>query len=230
MNFYPILTIGIMMKKIFLLFSLALVATGGYAQVDKSTTTVKAPEGLMAPQTGEQNSSLLELKGNHSLSSKKGMFEASKPRSLGKEEKSFSMRTDNGLMKYQPEDFKPKAFKDKEVREEFRKDQYLGDLVTGGSIVELYCRDHEYVDGDKVRIWLNGEIIHNSISLGASYHPVLVRLNMGFNNIEFEALNQGTSGPNTAELRVFDENGIEVAKKEWNLMTGGKANMVIVKQ
>lgn len=219
-----------MMKKLFFLLGLALVTTGTSAQIDKSTTTVKAPGGLMAPQTGEESSSFLKLKGNHSLSSKKGMFEASKPKSLGEEEKSFSMRTDNGLMKYQPENFKPKAFKDKEIKEEYRRDQYLGDLVTGGSIVELYCRDHEYVDGDKVRVWVNGEIVHNSISLGSGYHPILVRLNMGFNNIEFEALNQGTSGPNTAELRVFDENGIEVAKKEWNLMTGGKANMVVIKQ
>lgn len=185
----------------------------------------------MAPKTGSESSSLLKSPGNHSLSTKKGMFDSSETSTLGKEEeKPFSMRTDNGLMKYQPENFKPKAFKDKEVREEFRRDQYLGDLVTGGSIVELYCRDHEYIDGDKVRVWVNGEIVHNSISLGSGYYPILVRLNMGFNNIEFEALNQGTSGPNTAELRVFDEKGIEVARKEWNLMTGGKANMVVVKQ
>ncbi len=220
-----------MMKKLYFLIGLALLSTGAYTQIDKSTTTVKAPGGLMAPKTGSESSSLLKSPGNHSLSTKKGMFDSSETSTLGKEEeKPFSMRTDNGLMKYQPENFKPKAFKDKEVREEFRRDQYLGDLVTGGSIVELYCRDHEYIDGDKVRVWVNGEIVHNSISLGSGYYPILVRLNMGFNNIEFEALNQGTSGPNTAELRVFDEKGIEVARKEWNLMTGGKANMVVVKQ
>ncbi|MEG9326708.1 hypothetical protein V6B16_02070 [Salinimicrobium catena] len=220
-----------MMKKAVFLLGVSLISTGAFAQIDKSTTTVKAPGELSAPQTGEESSSLLNNQGNHSLSSKKGMFNMSTPRPLGEEEKkNFSMRTDNGLMKYQPENFKPKAFKDKEIKEEYRRDQYLGDLVTGGSIVELYCRDHEYVDGDKVRIWVNGEIIHNSVSLGAGFYPILVRLNMGFNNIEFEALNQGTSGPNTAELRVYDEKGAEVARKEWNLMTGGKANMVVVKQ
>lgn len=220
-----------MMKKIFFTIGMACLTTGAFSQIDKSTTTVKAPEGLMAPSKGSEGSSLLKSPGNHSLSSKKGIFSVSEPKPLGeKEEESFSMRTDNGLMKYQPENFKPKAFKDKEIKEEFRRDQYLGDLVTGGSIVELYCRDHEYVDGDKVRIYVNGEIIHNSVSLGAGYYPVLVRLNRGFNNVVFEALNQGTSGPNTAELRIFDENGLEVARKEWNLMTGGKASMVVVKQ
>lgn len=219
------------MKKFIIFAGIALVSSGAFAQIDKSNTTVKAPGELMSPQTGSENSSLLRTPGNHSLSTKKGLLNAKPSPRLGEEEKKpFSMRTDNGLMKYQPENFKPKAFKDKDIKEEFRRDQYLGDLVTGGSYVELYCRDHEYVDGDKVRVIVNGEVIHNSISLGAGYHPILVRLNMGFNNIEFEALNQGTSGPNTAELRIFDEKGLEVAKKEWNLLTGAKANMVVVKQ
>ncbi len=219
------------MKKRFIFIGIALISSGAFSQIDKSNTTVKAPGELMSPQTGSTNSSLLRTPGNHSLSTKKGLLNANPSTTLGEEEKKpFSMRTDNGLMKYQPENFKPKAFKDKEIKEEFRQDQYLGDLVTGGSYVELYCRDHEYVDGDKVRVIVNGEVIHNSISLGAGYHPILVRLNVGFNNIEFEALNQGTSGPNTAELRIFDEEGLEVAKKEWNLLTGAKANMVIVKQ
>lgn len=219
------------MKRFLFFAGIALVSSGAFAQIDKSNTTVKAPGELMSPQTGSENSSLLRTPGNHSLSTKKGLLNANPSPTLGEEEKKpFSMRTDNGLMKYQPENFKPKAFKDKDIKEEFRRDQYLGDLVTGGSYVELYCRDHEYVDGDKVRVIVNGEVIHNSISLGAGYHPILVRLNMGFNNIEFEALNQGTSGPNTAELRIFDEKGLEVAKKEWNLMTGAKANMVVVKQ
>lgn len=207
------------------------MAAGAFGQIDKSNTTVKAPGELMSPQTGSDNSSLLRSPGNHSLSTRKGFLNSNPSTTLGKEEeKTFSMRTDNGLMKYQPENFKPKAFKDKEIKEEYRQDQYLGDLVTGGGYVEVYCRDHEYIDGDKVRVYVNGEIIQNNVSLGAGYYPILIRLNSGFNNIEFEALNQGTSGPNTAELRIFDENGMEVAKKEWNLLTGAKASMVIVKQ
>jgi hypothetical protein len=73
-------------------------------------------------------------------------------------------------------------------------------------------------------------VIHHSISLGAAYTPILVKLQKGLNTIEFEALNQGSSGPNTAELRVYDDRGIEVTSKEWNLLTGAKANMIVVKQ
>lgn len=220
------------MKKSILFSALFLLSVSLMGQVDKSTTTVKAPEGLLSsPQSGEESKSILRTNGNHSLSNKRGLPNSSSVKLGEEKEPSFNMRTDNGLMTYKPKDFAPKAFtKDKEIKAEYRKDQYLGDLKTGGGYVELYCRDHEYVDGDRIRVYVNGEMIHNNISLGSGYHPILVRLNMGFNSIEFEALNQGTSGPNTAELRIFDENGMEMAKKEWNLMTGGKANLIVVKQ
>lgn len=220
------------MKNNILFSAIFLLSMSLMGQVDQSTTTVKAPDGLLtSPQTGDESKSLLRTNGNHSLSNKRGLLNSSSVKLGEEKEPSFSMRTDNGLMTFKPKDFAPKAFtKDKEIKAEYRKDQYLGDLKTGGGFVELYCRDHEYVDGDRIRIYVNGEMIHNNIALGAGYHPILVRLNMGFNSIEFEALNQGTSGPNTAELRIFDENGMEMAKKEWNLMTGGKANLIVVKQ
>lgn len=219
------------MKKIIFLLGVFLFTTGVYSQIDQSNTSVRAPGSLMTPQAGSEGSSLLKSPGNHSLSNKNGMLNSqSDSRDLGEEEQTFSMRTDNGLMTYKLKDFKPKTFKDKEIKAEYRSDQYLGDLTTGGSYVELYCRDHEYVDGDKVKVSVNGVVIENSVTLGSGYFPIMVRLDRGFNNIEFEALNQGTSGPNTAELRIFDDKGMEVAKKEWNLMTGGKASLVVVKQ
>ncbi len=219
------------MKTFLLFLSCFILGISGYAQIDKSTTTVKAPKGLLSPKTEE--SSLLKSSGNHSLSSKNGIFSnMEEPVKLGeKEKKPFSMTTDNGLMTYKMEGFAPKAFtKDKELKESYRNDQYLGDFKTSGTYVELYCRDHEYVDGDKVKVSVNGEVIHYSVSLGASYTPIMVKLNSGLNTIEFEALNQGTSGPNTAELRVYDDRGVEVTRKEWNLMTGARANLIVVKQ
>jgi len=58
---------------------------------------------------------------------------------------------------------------------------------------------------------------------------VLVNLQEGFNSIQFVALNQGSSGPNTAELRILSEKGEMLAKKEWNLLTGAKAELIVVK-
>ncbi|NER16712.1 hypothetical protein [Spongiivirga citrea] len=109
-------------------------------------------------------------------------------------------------------------------------DTYLGDVKTGGKIVKIVCRDHEYVDGDRVRVYWNDEIIEYNILLTSSFRVIEIELAPGFNKIDFEALNQGTSGPNTAEFRVFDENGAVLAGSQWNLTTGVKGTLIVVKE
>ena len=44
------------------------------------------------------------------------------------------------------------------------------------------------------------------------------------------ALNQGESGPNTAEFQVYDDKGNLVSSKQWNLLTGVKATIVVTKE
>jgi hypothetical protein len=44
------------------------------------------------------------------------------------------------------------------------------------------------------------------------------------------ALNQGTSGPNTAAFSVFDDSGRLITSNEWNLTTGIKASIVVIKE
>jgi len=43
-------------------------------------------------------------------------------------------------------------------------------------------------------------------------------------------LNEGFSGPNTAEIRVFDEKGYLLSEKEWNIRIGQIATLGVVKQ
>ena len=57
-----------------------------------------------------------------------------------------------------------------------------------------------------------------------------VKLLEGFNKIDFVALNQGESGPNTAEVRVYDDDGNVMMSNLWNLATGSKATFIVVKQ
>ena len=57
-----------------------------------------------------------------------------------------------------------------------------------------------------------------------------IKLLEGFNKIDFVALNQGESGPNTAEVRVYDDNGNVMMSNLWNLATGSKATFIVVKQ
>ena len=55
------------------------------------------------------------------------------------------------------------------------------------------------------------------------------KLNSGFNKIDFLALNQGESGPNTAEVRVFDDNNNIITSNKWNLATGVRATLIVIK-
>jgi hypothetical protein len=55
-------------------------------------------------------------------------------------------------------------------------------------------------------------------------------LEKGFNKIDFEALNQGSSGPNTAQFQIFDDKGVLISSSQWNLGTGFKATIVLVKE
>ena len=95
----------------------------------------------------------------------------------------------------------------------------LGKLETSSKSIRIICRDHSYVDGDRVKLYVNEEVIRRSITLRAGYYSVDIVLREGFNRIDIEALNQGSSGPNTAEFKVLDENGIVLANKEWNILT-----------
>ena len=91
-------------------------------------------------------------------------------------------------------------------------------------------RDHEFVDGDMIRIYVNGEIAIPQARLEGSFRGFDLPLQDGFNKIDFEALNQGSSGPNTAQLSIYDEIGNLLASYEWNLLTGNKATAILVKQ
>lgn len=145
-----------------------------------------------------------------------------KPKPLEMRTKSDLLTAGDFIEKKWAEDAKPK--------EGFGDDQYLGDFKTGGKFIEVYCRDDQYVDGDKIRVFLNGEMIHSSITLGAGWTPILLTLKKGFNTIEFEALNQGSSGPNTAAFSVMDDRGLIMNSNRWNLLTGSKASMIVVKE
>ena len=122
-----------------------------------------------------------------------------------------------------------KSEKDKNPNQ-FQTDQYLGDFRNNGKFVQIALRDHESPDGDLIRIMLNDKEVVSRVLLQERFKTVAIDLVMGFNKIDFVALNQGTSGPNTAEVRVFDDDGKLVGSNRWNLATGVKATYIIVKE
>lgn len=120
--------------------------------------------------------------------------------------------------------------KEKEGSSTFFGNMYLGDIKSNGKFVGIVCRDHEYVDGDRVRILLNDKVVEPNIFLTGSFKGINLDLQKGFNRIDFEALNQGTSGPNTAQVNVYDDEGKLIHSNMWNLSTGSKATIIIIKE
>ena len=112
----------------------------------------------------------------------------------------------------------------------YNKGEYLGDVSTGSAYVNILCRDFEYVDGDRVRISVNDSIIIYNLFLESKFAGFKLPLTKGFNKVDFTALNQGSSGPNTAELRVFDDSNQLISSNQWNLSTGATATFIVVKK
>jgi hypothetical protein len=112
----------------------------------------------------------------------------------------------------------------------FRVDQYLGDFKNNGKFVQIALRDHESPDGDLIKIMLNDKEVIPRILLQEQFIALSLNLMVGFNKIDFVALNQGSSGPNTAEVRVFDDQGNLIGSNRWNLATGVKATYIIIKE
>jgi len=112
----------------------------------------------------------------------------------------------------------------------YKGDAYLGDISTISDAANIVCRDFEYVDGDRVRILVNDEVVVQNLTLDSRFRGINLKLGEGFNKIDFIALNQGDSGPNTAELRIYDDNKKLISSNQWNLATGAKATLIIVKK
>ncbi len=116
------------------------------------------------------------------------------------------------------------------ILERYKSDTFLGEFKVGTKIIKIACRDHEAPDGDVVRIWLNDKVAVDGILLDIDFREVYLDLQEGINKIEVEAMNQGESGPNTAQFVIYDENGGMVTTNKWNLTTGVKAKLIIFKK
>ena len=111
----------------------------------------------------------------------------------------------------------------------FKVDQFLGEIRNDGEYVNIILRDHEYPDGDLIKVQVNENVVMPAILLTEKAKGFKLDLKTGFNVVDFVALNQGSSGPNTAEIIVYDDQGKLVGTNRWNLATGVKATYIIYK-
>ncbi len=109
-------------------------------------------------------------------------------------------------------------------------DMYLGDFKTRDSIVGVAFRDHGEIDGDRIMILVNEEIVSYNTLLSGSYKTLQIKLKEGFNTVEFRALNQGYAGLNTAQLVALNKENEILMGNNWFLATGSKASMMIYKE
>ena len=112
----------------------------------------------------------------------------------------------------------------------FRRNQDLGNFKTKSLTAKVSYRDYGEVDGDEIRVLLNDKTLATSVYLDSDFQGFEIALVEGFNKIDFEALNQGRLGPNTAEFRVYDDKGNLISASQWNLGTGFKATIIITKE
>ena len=214
--------------KFYFFVSILLLSLSLSAQFDNTTKKIdfepidrvkKEPTGLKLPTA--------PIPG---LSNQQNRFEIKNDNNntLGTDDpEPLDISTDDGFLTTKT-DMTPNAFvKDKPASDAFDRDQVLGEIKTKSGFVNVVYRDHQSVDGDRIRVYVNDDIVQSDISLDSSFRGFDLTLIPGQNIIEFQALNQGESGPNTAELHVYDENGTLISKNEWNLLTGRKATIVV---
>ena len=204
------------MKK-FLVILLVLFFSNSFSQVENSTRKID----IKPPKTSVNIPPIIN-KNPNSFTFKK--IEKKK------DEKGF-MIADNEYFLNPGETYLKRLNKEKEKNpNNYTGDAYLGDVKTISETANIVCRDFEYVDGDRVSIMVNDEIVVQNLTLNSSFRGINLKLKEGFNKIDFIALNQGDSGPNTAELRIYDDNDVLISSNQWNLATGAKATLIIVKQ
>ncbi len=119
--------------------------------------------------------------------------------------------------------------KEAKLKDEYYKDQNLGQFNSGSAFVNFVYRDHQAVDGDRVSVSINDVVVNPNVWLAGEFRGFYMDLKKGFNKIEITALNQGESGPNTAQFIMYDDQENEISSNIWNLATGVTATVIIIK-
>ncbi len=109
----------------------------------------------------------------------------------------------------------------------FNRDINYGQFIVYTQKVNLDSRDYGVVDGDLVRVWVNGVMVNRQIYLEAKFKEIVLDLEKGVNVIEIEALNYGELSPNTGQFTFYDANKEFITNQYWNLGIGYKARILI---
>jgi len=116
------------------------------------------------------------------------------------------------------------------TREIVNSDMFLGEYTVYTNQLTISARDYSAIDGDLVRVWLNGEMVTKTIDLDSNYQSYNYNLKEGLNIIHIEALNIGLSFPNTGQFSFIDGNGKKITEQFWGLNQGYRAIIKVYKK
>ena len=222
------------MKRILLLMITITMSLSGYAQSEFNSKFKAIPPKINTPKTKKETPPKLDIPPitKPNVFKNPEIFNPNpKPTGTIVPATNFSMTPKNEFMN--PGDIYKDKWNKKEENQDgvvYRKNQNLGNFQTGSTTAKVMYRDAAYVDGDQIRVYLNDKVIQYQVNLDSDFKGFEIVLEKGFNKIDFEALNQGSSGPNTAEFKVYDDKGALISASQWNLGTGFKATIILVKE
>jgi hypothetical protein len=210
-----------------LIFSLILIFAGFaiHAQIDSGSKTTSGNIFNSSKSNSKSTSSTFGIPNRKS----DGMF-LNKNKDKGVDFTAKSKYTDPGQAWDSKFNFDAGKEGNNFDAEKYANDMDFGVINSNAEKMTFMFRDHMAFDGDRVNILLNGEVIAENVLLRPGFTTIDIPMEVGFNKIEFVALNQGQSGPNTAQLRITDDKGYLHSNNVWNLLTGVKASVVIAKQ
>lgn len=113
-----------------------------------------------------------------------------------------------------------------ELEPQFVYNNY-GTYFSNTKKIKILCRDYDIMDGDMVRVLINGIPVVKNCLLGPSFQTYYVDLDENNSVIDFLALNEGDGPPNTAEFVIYDDDNVLIYSNKWSLQTGYKARIVI---
>jgi hypothetical protein len=218
-----------LVKTVFFLCLISCCFCDGYlyAQLESNTPPSKSFPNLAAPEkksflVSEPESDFLKKPNPSRLELKKPMLDMTQKEKFIDPSTQYLSRLKRNL--------KNQSGEEQKLPKDFMIDQYLGDFRSTEKIMQVVVRDHEHPDGDRIKIIVNDQEVVSNLLLIAQFRGLELPLVEGFNKIDFIALNQGESGPNTAEVQIYNSKGQLQAANRWNLATGVKATYVIIKE
>ena len=199
------------MKTILFLIIMTGISLQGYAQEEFKTKGIAVPDKGMEIKKAEPPVEVIPKKVEPPVIEKKPDPLAINPEELFSDRRLYKVETNSEGIFY-------------------RRNQYLGGFKTKTFTSVIRFRDAAIVDGDEIKIYLNDKMIEPEVSLDGAFKEFKINLVPGVNKIDFEALNEGSASPNTAQFEVYDDKGVAITNQQWNVGTGYKATIVLLKE